>query len=206
MQFYSISCVESTIIASHAGILAGIWPCGIITILSELYVTESKSQVYGALHDFIQRCCSSLSDLSKFKATQLSKETHLDCQFQNLCLLKTGYICYDDGCHLRRFAQNPTRRDITPTAQRISSLNIVVDKMHMAGHVDKWCKENCDARKFTFLDNVSVHVITHASIPMFKCCMLKSWEDLVNTGVLTNKAARRVTSFFSYNWLIESLV
>lgn len=37
--------------------------------------------------------------------------------------------------------------------------------MHMAGHVDKWCKENCDARKFTDLDNVSVHVITHASFP-----------------------------------------
>lgn len=27
-----------------AGILAGIWPCGII---SELYISESKSQVYG---------------------------------------------------------------------------------------------------------------------------------------------------------------
>ena len=44
--------------------------------------------------------------------------------------------------------------DITPTAKRIASFEIVVDKMHMAGHVDKWCRENCDARKLKELDNV----------------------------------------------------
>ena len=65
-----------------------------------------------------------------------------------------GYICYDDGCHLRKFARNPSRMDITPTAKRIASFEIVVDKMHMAGHVDKWCRENCDARKLKELDNV----------------------------------------------------
>ena len=41
----------------------------------------------------------------------------------------------------------------------------------MAGHVDKWCKENCNAKKFTELDNVSVHkhVITYASIWELAC-------------------------------------
>ena len=48
--------------------------------------------------------------------------------------------------------------DITPTAERIASLDIVVDKMHMAGHVDKWCKENCDARSRKELDNVSIAI------------------------------------------------
>ena len=72
--------------------------------------------------------------------------------------MHVGYICYDDGCHLRKFAQNPTRREISPTAVLLASLEIVVDKMHMAGHVDKWCKENCDARSFPELDNVSLHM------------------------------------------------
>ena len=33
-------------------------------------------------------------------------------------------------------------------------MNIVVDKMHMAGHVDAWCKEYCDPRKFKELNEV----------------------------------------------------
>ena len=31
---------------------------------------------------------------------------------------------------------------------------IVVDKLHMKGHIDPWCKANCDAKSFTDLDNV----------------------------------------------------
>ena len=60
----------------------------------------------------------------------------------------TGCICYDDGCHLSKYATNPCLRDLTPTTQAISQMPIVVDKMHMAGHVDARCKENCDPRKF----------------------------------------------------------
>jgi hypothetical protein len=54
--------------AMHTGVLAGIWPCGVISLLSELYIAESKTQVYGAVHDFIQRNNSSLQDLSKLHA------------------------------------------------------------------------------------------------------------------------------------------
>ena len=36
------------------GIVAGAWPCGIVVMLSELYGAESKAQVYGALHTFLQ--------------------------------------------------------------------------------------------------------------------------------------------------------
>ena len=64
------------------------------------------------------------------------------------------FVCYDDGCHLRKFAQNSCRKDATPTATLISQLNFVVDKLHMKGHVDPWCKANCDAKSFTDLDNV----------------------------------------------------
>ena len=35
------------------GILAGMWPCGIVVLLHELFVAESKSQVYAAVHDLL---------------------------------------------------------------------------------------------------------------------------------------------------------
>ena len=43
---------------------------------------------------------------------------------------------------------------ISHLQQKELPLEIIVDKMHMAGHVDKWCRENCDARKLKELDNV----------------------------------------------------
>ena len=45
--------------------LAGIWPCGIITLLAELFISESKSQVYGAVHDFIRCNPEATEDISK---------------------------------------------------------------------------------------------------------------------------------------------
>ena len=66
------------------------------------------------------------------------------------------FICYDDGCHLRKYANNPKRTNLTPTTQRMSELEIVVDKMHMKGHIDKWCKETCDPMSFSDLNDVSV--------------------------------------------------
>ena len=36
------------------GILAGAWPCGTIALVAELFGSESKSQVYGSLHTFVQ--------------------------------------------------------------------------------------------------------------------------------------------------------
>ena len=39
-----------------------------------------------------------------------------------IILSPSGYICYDDGCHLRKYACNPIRKDSTVTAQKISTL------------------------------------------------------------------------------------
>ena len=66
-----------------------------------------------------------------------------------------GYICYDDGCHLRRFAQQPHRKNVTATSQKLASLEIVVDKMHIAGHKDPWCLQNCDSRNIPDLKEVN---------------------------------------------------
>ena len=48
------------------GILAGIWPCGVITLIGELYVAEAnKTQVYGLLHSIIQQNAQRLSSLDE---------------------------------------------------------------------------------------------------------------------------------------------
>jgi len=48
------------------------------------------------------------------------------------------FICYDDGCHLRKYATNSCRSNLTATTTLLSQLEIVIDKMHFAGHVDSW--------------------------------------------------------------------
>ena len=45
--------------------LAGLWPCGIVVMLSELFSAESKSQVFAALHELLSSNGDTLSDLSK---------------------------------------------------------------------------------------------------------------------------------------------
>jgi hypothetical protein len=74
--------------------------------------------------------------------------------------MSTGFLCYDDGCHLKKFACNAKRRDSTATSKSISSMNIVVDKLHFRGHVDKWCHEHCNPNDFEDLKSVSVSIFT----------------------------------------------
>jgi hypothetical protein len=59
------------------GILAGIWPCGVITLLNELYISESKSQVYGAIHSFFQSNEDTLTDISKIVAIYNGMHYHV---------------------------------------------------------------------------------------------------------------------------------
>ena len=49
----------------YPGIFAGVWPCGIVTIIGELYGSESLTQVYGFLHSYMHDNADKLSDLSK---------------------------------------------------------------------------------------------------------------------------------------------
>lgn len=49
-------------------------------------------------------------------------------------------LCYDDGCHLRKYSRNPVRAKLTDVTTRMSRWNIVIDKMHFSGHSDPWCR------------------------------------------------------------------
>ena len=50
---------------SSIGILAGIWPCGVICVLSELYQSESLAHIYGILHEFVHENSTKLDNLGK---------------------------------------------------------------------------------------------------------------------------------------------
>ena len=52
---------------------------------------------------------------------------------------------------------------------------MAVDKMHMAGHVDSWCKKTCDPHLFTDLNqvslprvNVCIHLEVHTFLPSYR--------------------------------------
>ena len=65
------------------------------------------------------------------------------------------FLVYDDGCHLKKFASNPVRSEVTDTTRKLSQMNIVIDKIHFKGHVDPWCKTHCDPHNFPELNGVS---------------------------------------------------
>ena len=46
------------------------WPCGIVTLLCELFISESKAQVYGHLHYWIDTT-EGAKYLSEFKVLDM---------------------------------------------------------------------------------------------------------------------------------------
>ena len=93
------------------GIVAGVWPCGIITFLGEIYGSESKSQVYGLLHAFLH---------TNADTTAAIRENHsgiLMIYTMNMIRITVGFVCYDDGCHLKKYAANSERKELTPSAR-----------------------------------------------------------------------------------------
>lgn len=71
------------------------------------------------------------------------------------CIICTGMICYDDACHLKKFSTNSKRSELTVQSRQLAEIDMAVDKMHMRGHIDSWCKDKCDPKKFPILNNVS---------------------------------------------------
>ena len=64
-------------------------------------------------------------------------------------------LCYDDGCHLRKYARNSVRSNLSKAAVKLSNIDIVIDKMHFTGHTDTWCKANCNPYSLKQLEKVT---------------------------------------------------
>ena len=51
------------------------------------------------------------------------------------------------------------------TSQKLASLSIYVDKLHIKGHTGPWCLENCDARNVEDLNDISCnHLEMHQNV------------------------------------------
>ena len=134
LQQYTVGLFTPTHSTSiQSGTLAGVRPCGIIVLVSELFGAESVSQVYAALHTLIHQNVDSLREIGKTASIKFTL-LWLDC-----CITSLDTICYDYGCHLKIYASK--RADITETSKKISSCHVVVDTMHFRGHTNKWCHE-----------------------------------------------------------------
>ena len=116
-------------------------------MLSELFRAESMTQVYASLHTFLHTNEDNFSDLSEYAMLYL----YLPGLMSNF-YTAADTICYDDGCHLKKFADK--RANLTNTAGKIASCAIAIDKMHFKGHVDEWCKQNCNPYKLEQLNKV----------------------------------------------------
>ncbi len=108
-----------------AGICLAAYNCGIIISFSELFGSESLSQVYCFL-----------------------------IKLYSLCVLPLS-LAYDDGCHLSKFVKNVKRAATTAVARVLASLIIVVDRMHFKGHKDKWCKKHMNPDKYREFDRLN---------------------------------------------------
>ena len=86
-----------------AGVLAGIWPCGIITLLEELYRAEAKTQVYRNIHSFLYANPTNTSSMSEwYTKSLLYIRTHVcNCGIRKnnyyTCIYASGLI------HLQTF-------------------------------------------------------------------------------------------------------
>lgn len=76
---------------THAGILAGMRPCGIIVLVGELFMAESKTQVYGFLHHFFSRHPQVIEKLGMPSVYLV--------YWLVMVYLTIEIICYDDACH-----------------------------------------------------------------------------------------------------------
>ena len=81
-----------------------------------------------------------------------------------------------------RFATNPQRNKLTNMATIISNLNIVVDKMHFAGHIDTWCHANCNPHSFEELKEVIKHIVQVLILPIIVCRLTQRYVSKRSRG------------------------
>ena len=115
---------------TSAGILIGCSPCGVIPLFEELFGSESKSQVFSYVTDFLG------------EVNPQSME----------------YLIYDDACHLGPYATNYSKskkKTHTDATMKMAALKHVVDKLHFKGHVGSWCHKHCNPYSVPALKDVN---------------------------------------------------
>ena len=130
--------------------------------------------MHAALHELL----SSHPNISTSLRTceLLQKITTWQCY--RIIVYYVEFVCYDDGCHLRQYARNPCRSQITPCSAKLANVEIVIDKMHMAEHTDKWCHQNCNPRAFKELENVNYCYLITVNFYLMHCCNTGGYSEV----------------------------
>jgi hypothetical protein len=110
------------------GLFVAVKPCGTVILFDELYGSESISQVYGIMIDWL----GNLSDMSSIEI-----------------------VLYDDNCHLGAYSENKERASKNEVTKHFASLGKYIDKFHFPNHVGKTCQNDRDPYKIKALDNVN---------------------------------------------------
>lgn len=113
------------------GVFVGAYPCGTIVLFDELYGSESISQVYGILVEFLSR----LQDLSSLEE-----------------------LLYDDCCHLKAFSEKDVKANQNDVTKHFANLGKHVDRFHFRNHVDPWCQEHCNPEGVAAIHGVNTQV------------------------------------------------
>ena len=113
------------------GVFVGAFPCGTIVLFDELYGSESISQVYGIVVEFLAR----LDDLTNLKE-----------------------ILYDDCCHFKAFSEKDKNADQNEVTKYLAEVGKHVDRFHFRNHVDEWCQQNCNPENVPLLKGVNTQV------------------------------------------------
>ena len=113
------------------GVFVGAYPCGTIILFDELYGSESISQVYGILVEFLAR-------------------------LDNMDTLKE--LLYDDCCHLKAFSEKPEKAEQNYVTKQFANLGKHVDRFHFRNHVDPWCQEHCNPEGVPSLQGVNTQI------------------------------------------------
>ena len=113
------------------GVFVGAYPCGTIVLFDELYGSESITQVYGILVEFLSR----LEDMTSLEE-----------------------LLYDDCCHLKAFSEKEKNANQNDVTKHLADMGKHVDKFHFRNHVDPWCQEHCNPEGVAVLKNVNTQV------------------------------------------------
>lgn len=112
------------------GICVGTKPCGRVVLWDELYGSESLTQIYGILVEYLANLPTDGRDALK-------------------------NILYDDACHLKKFSENPKRANLNSFTEHLASIPKHVDNFHFKNHVDPWCHQHCNPKDVRELDGIN---------------------------------------------------
>ena len=115
------------------GLLVGAAPCGVVRILKELHGSESLTQVYGIVIEYLDK---------------LLKQLNLNLR----CLV------YDDICHLVAFALGQLLLCRNQTTEYFNNLSFAIDRFHFPNHVDANCHQKFDPSTKPELMNVNTEI------------------------------------------------